>query len=172
MRFIPWSSFWNKITEFWKVITISVISENVNPIYRIVSEKFSPKNSNQRIYEFISVLVLTERAKNHRNCSKYQELPTLEPSLYIPRCLLMVNSYANEQKCKQWRKDAPIQQHVKNSIWSMRSKLHIFSSKGWTNWKNCNKPFISFHFISCIQTNLQMIIVSYYHYTTITETKD
>ena len=31
---------------------------------------------------------------------------------------------------------------------------------------------LSFHFISCKQTNLQMIIVSYYHYTTITETKD
>jgi len=31
---------------------------------------------------------------------------------------------------------------------------------------------LSFYFISCKQTNLQMIIVSYYHYPVISETKD
>ena len=33
-----------KISEYLKSITILVISENLNPIYRIVKEKFSLKN--------------------------------------------------------------------------------------------------------------------------------
>ena len=36
----------NKIkTEYWKCITVKVFSENLSPIHRIVSEKFSSKNS-------------------------------------------------------------------------------------------------------------------------------
>ena len=37
------------ISEYWKTITISVISENLSPIYQKVSEKFSLKNP--KIYE-------------------------------------------------------------------------------------------------------------------------
>lgn len=148
MLFVPSSTFWNKITEYWKVITNSVVSENFSPIYPIVSEKFSSKNSKQRIYELISVLSITEKELKITETAQNNKLF----QLLILVCTYddifwWVNSYANEQKCKQWRKDAPIQQHVKNSIWSMRSKRHNFSSKGWTNWKKCNEPFISFHFL-------------------------
>ena len=35
----------NEISEYWKRITISLISDDLGPIYQIVSEKFSSKNS-------------------------------------------------------------------------------------------------------------------------------
>ena len=39
----------NEISEYWKSITISIISENLSPIYQIASKKFSLKNS--KIYK-------------------------------------------------------------------------------------------------------------------------
>ena len=44
MLIIIWLSAYNEISENWKSITILVISENLSPMYRIVSEKFFLKN--------------------------------------------------------------------------------------------------------------------------------
>ena len=46
----------NKNSEYWKSITVSVISENLSPIHRMVSEKFSSENSKflQRTYGSLS----------------------------------------------------------------------------------------------------------------------
>ena len=39
MPFIPWSSYLNKIAEYWKSITISLVFEHLNLMYQIVLEK-------------------------------------------------------------------------------------------------------------------------------------
>ena len=84
-----------------KGLTISVISENFSPVYRIVSEKFSCKNSKQRIYELISVLSLTEKelkiTETAQNNERFQLLNLVCTYDDVFQC---VNSYANEQKCK------------------------------------------------------------------------
>ena len=72
----------------------------------------------QRTYEFIYVFAIQQFcsfclllfsllliAKSCKNSSNLLALSIFEPNLHIRRRLLWVNSYANEQKCKQWLQD-------------------------------------------------------------------
>ena len=104
-----------KNSEYWKGITVSVISKDLSPIHRMVSEKFSSKNSklywecmahkhfcHTLISQFLMAYCL-QRAENCTNCSTSSALSTFAISSYMWPRLQWVKSYANEEKCKQWR---------------------------------------------------------------------
>ena len=151
------------ISEYWKTITISVISENLSPIYQKVSEKFSLKNPkiyeecmssltfchsailqfliaaiffvtdgkelklaqtaeiNQLPFWFLNLIGPSQRDLNdksrnlHKKGKPWRILVVVVNDVivqiaywlywYIRLSLLWVNSYAYEQKCKQWRHD-------------------------------------------------------------------
>ena len=76
----------NIYSEYWKDITVSVISENLSPIHRMVSEKYSSKKLEilQRMYGSLTSLphsnfavfygwyflqYCLQRAENRTNCS-------------------------------------------------------------------------------------------------------
>ena len=109
-----------KISECWKGITVSVIFRNLSPIPRMVSEKFSSKNSkfyrecmahqlfchpaiSQFLMTDISFNPACKELKIAQIAHLNQLFQRLHFSLYIRPRLLWVKLYANEEKCKQWR---------------------------------------------------------------------
>ena len=113
-------TFTNKNSEYWKGITVSVISENLSPIHRTASEKFSSKKTrnftenvngsliflppaiSQFLMADISFNIASKSWKLHKLLNVISSF-NFAFSAYVRPRLLWVKSYANEEKCiKQW----------------------------------------------------------------------
>ena len=106
----------NKLPEYWKSKTVTVIWENLSPTHWIILDKLSLKNlklykvcmGSLRFLPLSNFAVFDGRyflcycLQRAANCSNLQTLSTFEFNLCVWRCLLWVNMHANEQKCKQW----------------------------------------------------------------------